>query len=84
MPGKPEITGGEARVTCESATALKKAELHYTTDGGLRSERNWTSVPARIEGKVIIAPAPPPEANSWFLSVTDERGAMVSTVVVLR
>lgn len=84
VPGKPEITGGEARVTCESATALKKAELHYTADGGLRSQRKWTSVPARIVGKTITAPAPPPEANSWFLSVTDERDAMVSTVVVLR
>ena len=84
VPGKPEITGGEARVTCESATALKKAALHYTTDEGPRAQRKWTSVPARIEGKTIIAPAPPPGANSWFLSVTDERDAMVSTVVVLR
>ncbi|MDI1315025.1 PhoPQ-activated protein PqaA family protein [Prosthecobacter sp.] len=81
VPGKPVIEGDQVKVACESVTALKKAELNYTTDTGLRSKREWKSVPAKIEGHTITAPKPPAEANTWFITVSDERGAMVSTVV---
>jgi len=80
-PGSPGIKGDQVKVTCESVTALKKAELNYTTDTGLRSKREWKSIPATINGNTITAPKPPAEANTWYLNVTDERDAMVSTVV---
>lgn len=80
-PGTPVIKGDQIEVTCESATALKKAELNYTTDTGLRSKRSWKSVPATIIGNAITAPKPPADANTWFITVTDERDAMVSTIV---
>lgn len=83
VPGKPAIQGDQVVVTCESATALKVAKLNYTTDTGLRSKRVWKTVPATISGKSITAPKPPAEANAWFITVTDERDAMVSTEVVL-
>lgn len=81
VPGKPEIKGENVKVTCQSVTALKKAELHYTTDTGLRSSREWKSLPATIHATTITAPRPPAEANTWFISVTDERDAMVTTEV---
>lgn len=68
-------------MSCESKIPLKKAELNYTTDTGLRSKREWKTVPATIEGHTITAPKPPAEANTWFITVSDERDAMVSTVV---
>lgn len=80
-PGSPGIKGDQIEVACESVTALKKAKLNYTTDTGLRSKREWKSIPATINGNTITAPKPPAEANTWYLSVTDERDAMVSTVV---
>lgn len=80
-PGTLVVKGDQVEVTCESATALKKAELNYTTDTGLRSKREWKSVPATITGNVITAPKPPADANTWFITITDERDAMVSTVV---
>jgi dienelactone hydrolase len=83
VPGKPVIKGDQVVLTCTSATALKNAALNYTTDTGLRSKRKWTSVPATITGSSITAPKPPAEANTWFITVTDERDAMVSTVVEL-
>lgn len=81
VPGKLVIKDAQMEVACEAATALKQAELNYTTDTGLRSKREWKSIPATITGNVIAAPKPPAEANTWFINVTDERGAMVSTPV---
>jgi len=80
---KPVIEGDEVRVSAQSETALKKAELHYTTDSGLRSKRTWKILPASMAGSVITAAKPPAEANTWFIAVTDERDAMVSTPVTL-
>lgn len=82
VPGTPVIKDGHVEVACQSATVLKSAALHYTTDTGLRSARKWITVPAKLEGTTITAALPPPEANTWFLTVTDERDAMVSTVVL--
>jgi len=83
IPGTPQVDGELVRVTCIGQTPLRQATLHYTTDNGLRSERSWSSVPAAIEGTVITAPKPPAEANAWFLTITDDRDAMVSTIVML-
>lgn len=79
--GEMKRRGDQIVVTCESVTAVKSAQLHYTSDGGVRSQRQWTSVPALVDGKRIVAPAPPAEANTWFVSVRDERDALVSTAV---
>jgi dienelactone hydrolase len=83
VPREPRVEGGEVHVSVRSSTAIKKAELNYTTDGGLRSAREWKSIPAMIAGLEITAPVPPNDANTWFISLTDERGAMVSTTVQL-
>ncbi len=80
-PGAPVVSGNRVTVACESKVPLKKAELNYTTDTGLRSKREWKSVLATIKGGTITTPKPPAEANTWFITVTDERDAMVSTVV---
>ncbi|MBI5395949.1 MAG: acetylxylan esterase [Verrucomicrobia bacterium] len=81
IPGKPVVEGDAIRLPVTSVTAIKEASLHYTTDTGLRSKRKWQSTPARPGEGVIIAPRPPADANTWFISLTDERGAMVSSVV---
>jgi hypothetical protein len=81
VPGKVEVAGDKVRVPFTSAVPLKSAALHYTADGGLRSKREWKIVPASIEAGQVIAPVPPVEANTWFLSMTDERDAMVTTGV---
>ena len=82
IPGKPAIQGGQVIVSCTSALPLKAANLHYTTDTGRRADRKWITVPAVILGSSLTAPAPPTEANTWFLTVSDERDAMVSTEVM--
>jgi PhoPQ-activated pathogenicity-related protein len=84
VPDRPVVEGDHVSLTVKSGTVVKEASLHYTTDTGLRSKRKWQSVPARVEGGgVVIAPRPPTDANTWFISLTDERGAMVTTAVQL-
>jgi dienelactone hydrolase len=88
------IEGDQVKAWCTTSppAKLKKAELHYTTEEGLRSKREWTTIPATIgpdtldmnggvtiQTNLISAPKPSANANTWYLSVTDERGAMVST-----
>ncbi len=92
-PGKPVLKDGEVILKCESVTPLKQAALHYTKDSGPRVKRVWQTVAAAfstanlVSGSLIrqdariVAPAPPPEANTWFLTVTDEHGAMVSSEI---
>jgi len=79
IPGKPMILADQVEVECVTSNMLVAAQLHYTVDKGIRSKREWVSLPAKIEGRRIIAPRPPEAANTWFVSVTDERGAMVTT-----
>ena len=81
IPGQPSVEGDHLRLPLTSVTAIKEASLHYTVDTGLRSKRKWQSVPAKVGASVIIAPRPPANANTWFISVTDDRGAMVSSTV---
>jgi len=81
VPGKPVVEGDRVRVPFTSVTAVKEASLHYTTDSGLRSKRKWESIPAQVGAGQITAPRPPADANTWFISLTDERGAMGSTAV---
>ncbi len=81
VPGNPVRDGDRVRVPYTSVVPLKEAALHYTTDTGLRSQRAWKSDPATIAAGVITAPSPPADANTWFISLTDERGAMITTPV---
>ncbi|NBV34749.1 MAG: acylamino acid-releasing protein, partial [Proteobacteria bacterium] len=79
--GKLTVEGEEIRASYTAKTPLKEAKLNYTTDSGLRSKRQWKSVPTTLSNGVISAPKPPADANTWFLTATDERGAMVSSAV---
>jgi dienelactone hydrolase len=80
-PSAPVIQGDQVKVTFKASKNITEAKLNYTTDTGLRSKRTWKSVPATVTGSTITAPKPPAEANTWFVTVFDERGAMVSTPV---
>ena len=94
--GKPVVKGDVVEVSCTIANgSIQKAELNFTTNTGLRSKREWKSVPANVtwnslngsvsfnQGYTITAPKPPTEANTWFITIFDDRDAMVSTEVVL-
>ena len=81
VPGGWVDRGDAIELACQSTTALKSAQLNYTTDTVVRSQRNWITVQGSVSGKVITVPKPPAEANTWFITIVDERDAMVSTPV---
>jgi hypothetical protein len=81
MPGKITTKGDAIQLAFESAVPLKSATLHFTADTGLRSNREWSKLPAQINNGIVTAPKPPAGANTWFISLTDERGAMVTSTV---
>ncbi len=80
---KPRRIDGDVCATVTSTTTLSSAQLHYTTGTSPINKLDWQSLPARLESRQVIAPAPPDEATLWFLTVTDSRGAVVSSELVL-
>jgi PhoPQ-activated pathogenicity-related protein len=81
VPGDLATSQKTIQLPYTSAVPLKSASLHYTTDTALRSKRAWKSVDAKFENGVITAPHPPATANTWFVSLTDERNATVTSPV---
>jgi len=79
---RPKLTNEEVRVTVKSKTNLSAANLHYTTGTVPVNKLNWENISARVDGKHIVSPAPPDEATIWFLTVRDNRGAVVSSELV--
>lgn len=62
---------------------VRKAEIVYTIDSGPLVSRTWQSESAAIgkDGKLVTTTIPL-DATLWMLTVTDSRGAMVSSRVV--
>jgi cephalosporin-C deacetylase-like acetyl esterase len=81
--GAPSGDGEVVRVAVESPVTCARAALHLTTDTGPINKRTWQTQAAAIDGTTITSPSPPPETTAWFLTVTDRRGATVSSRVVL-
>lgn len=90
--GKPQIQNQEVRVQCElpPGSSVKEATLHFTTDLGPRSARSWSSLPTKVGKQEVhaggthlelLTEQPPAEANTWFINVTDDRGAIISSEV---
>jgi len=75
---------GTVSAIVTSKIPITKAELQFTRDEGVRSERKWQTLPARFEDGKVIAKNLPKEANTWLLAITDERGALVTTEIGFR
>ena len=77
--GQPRANADRVVVEYEAVVPLKEAKLWYTADDGLRSARKWQSLDAVIKDGRIIAPTLPSGTNTWIITATDERNAMMST-----
>lgn len=84
VPGMPVVLQEMIRVPFASVVPVTGASMHFTTDLGARSKREWQTLQGTVDGQTASLPRPPAEANAWFVSLTDERGAMVTTPVNLQ
>ncbi|MBN2291407.1 MAG: alpha/beta fold hydrolase [Pirellulales bacterium] len=91
LPRVSEPVVGDKYVTVavETKTKLVSAELYYTTDSFAADReaikaRKWIAKPARIKDNIITVDRAPHDAKAWFITVTDQRGAIVSSKVVLQ
>ncbi len=81
--GQCERTNGQIEASLSSTTKIQSATLHYTTDRGPLIKRKWQSQPATASEDSVTA-QDIPDATILYLSVTDERDALVSTDVIFR
>lgn len=80
----PKITSAalldnQVEVTFTSAVPLPKAGLHYTADVGPWQKRAWKTIALEPKDGTVRAKLPAERPLVYFVTVTDERGATVST-----
>ena len=76
--GPIHIDGGSAHSHVTNKAKIGRGQLHYTTDSGSWKERKWQTVDARVADNTIHAELPDSRPLVFYLSGTDEQGAMVS------
>ena len=65
-------------VEFESDRPIQSAALHSTTDTGEWQKRKWTTVLAQVDGQRCVADMTD-DPQVYFVTLTDDRGATVST-----
>lgn len=73
--------GDRMKVAYDSDVAMRKAEIHWTTDLDKPwQQREWKTAPGRIVGLLEAeADLPKTKPAVYFMTLTDMRGAVVST-----
>lgn len=77
--GTIEFVDGLATAKFTSRTEIKTGELHYAVDRGAWQEREWKSIAATVERGTVRAHVPHARPLVYYLTITDDRGALVST-----
>ncbi len=78
-----EVRGSEALAKVEASVPMKLAELHFAAASGEWKERQWQTMPVAYQDNLVTAPLPSQRPLVFYLSVTDERNALVSTPHVI-
>jgi len=74
-----ETADGKASASVAAKVPVVKGRLHYTAGTGPWKRRKWESAEARLADGTVSARLPADRPLVYYLSVTDRRGAMVST-----
>ncbi|HQU47044.1 MAG TPA: alpha/beta fold hydrolase [Pirellulales bacterium] len=77
--GPTEQRGNRAAARFKATVPIMRAEAHYAVATGPWNKRSWQSVSAVHTGEAVSAELPTARPLVYYLSVTDERGAQVST-----
>jgi dienelactone hydrolase len=79
--------GRRILATLDTPFHLQSATLNYTTQFGNWQQREWLTIPAQLGKRnetdesieTVRAELPADDGITWFLTVTDDRGATVSS-----
>jgi dienelactone hydrolase len=71
------LSNGQIRAAVVVDSKLQGAQLNYTTDTGQLDKRSWHTIEVKLEGDAIKAMFPA-NVTIWFLTVRDEREAIIS------
>jgi dienelactone hydrolase len=77
--GPMQTSDGKATARFTAKVPVVRGQLHYTSDSGPWQERTWHSVEAKVGAEAVEAHLPDNRPLVYYLSVTDQRDAMVST-----
>ncbi len=77
--GKLETADGRAKATVTAEVPVVAGQLHYTSDTGKWQDRKWETIDAKAADGAVSAPLPQARPLVYYLSVTDQRGAMTSS-----
>ncbi len=75
----PKRDGNKVEVKFRAEVPVAGAGLHYTTDDGPWQKRKWQTREAKVDGTTVRAELPEGRPLVYFLTLTDERKATVST-----
>ncbi|MCG8583893.1 MAG: acetylxylan esterase [Pirellulales bacterium] len=81
--GSLSIKGDAIQAEVDAKVKTDSMALHYTTQPlpGNPKTRKWTTKPGKIEGSKVFVDAPPADATIWFVTVRDQRGTTVSSML---
>ncbi len=74
-----EISENEIRAGFKSDRPVVQAQLHDTTDQGSWQDRPWTRQVAKVADGTVTVVLPEPRPLVCFLTLRDDRGAVVSS-----
>lgn len=77
--GPIQVQKNTVSASFKSKVRIAAAQLHYTLDSGDWKKRNWTTEDAAMEGETVTAQLAGQRPLVCFLTIKDERGAVVST-----
>lgn len=77
--GHAEVRGSRVAADYRSTVPIARAELHYAVADGPWKKRGWQSMSALHARDTVSAELPNIRPLVYYLSITDERGAQVST-----
>ncbi len=77
--GKMEVKDGSASAAVTVIGEPRETVLCYTTDTGKWQTRKWRKLPAELKDGRLTAKLPTQKLLTFFLSVTDSRGATSTT-----
>jgi len=77
--GPMKTADGQATASFTAKVPVVRGQLHFTHDSGPWQKRRWESADAKLSAQTVEAALPVKRPLVYYLSVTDQRGAMTST-----